>query len=154
MDKFSEADKIGQEKAIKYLYKAFEKCGATLNIEQHFEDKGRIDMFVTATTINNITSKYSIETKDRYMPKDTYDNYFIPLDKYNELMETVNRGYTPLYMNTFDDGAIIWNVCKCRIYDAGDRWLSPTTVEKKKKEKQHKYSVKTDECVWESDETL
>ena len=76
MDKFSNYDKKGQDKVVPILNELFSKC-KDVNIEQHYQDKGRIDIFVTATTHSNITKRYAIECKDRWFESTTYSEIML-----------------------------------------------------------------------------
>lgn len=59
----------------------------------------------------NPTKNYNVELKYRDMNHDMYDTYFLECDKYAELRRWSDNGYTPLYINFFNDGyTAIWNV--------------------------------------------
>lgn len=127
MDIYDEADYYGQVKAVSQLEKIF--SGATLTIEQHFDDKANIDLYVTATTKSNISSTYAIECKDRHYTHTYSNEWFIEYPKYKRLIETKVDGYKPLYLNTFkDDYIAIWNVDTTKpVWE--EKELRKTTVE-------------------------
>ena len=70
MDLFNDADKYGQSRILPTIKALFSGC--TLQIEQDYEDKGGIDMYLTATTKSGKEVLYSIECKDRKMPHTKY----------------------------------------------------------------------------------
>lgn len=82
-----------------------------------------IDCFSTAyTPIKNIT--YANEIKNREINIDTYanDGFILEEVKYNALMEAhTQSGYTPLYINYFNDGRIVWDVTTLR--NVQNRWI-------------------------------
>lgn len=126
MDIYDKADYDGQLKAVEQLKKIF--SGATLTIEQHFDDKANIDLYVTATTENTI-STYAIECKDRQYTHTYSNEWFIEYSKYKRLMESKDDGYKPIYLNTFkDDYIAIWNVNVSKpVWE--EKELRKTTVE-------------------------
>ena len=65
MDIFDSTDMHGQSRILPTLKAVFSGC--PLQIEQHYEDKGGVDMYITATTKNNKEVWYAIECKDRKM---------------------------------------------------------------------------------------
>ena len=125
MDIFSCVDAYGQNKALNIIKDIF--SGYTLNIEQHIEDKGRVDILMTATTKNK-EYYYAIECKDRYFPHNHYDDMMIEVNKYNTLKDYSSLGYKPIYLNTFsDDTYLIWNLNTC-VKKEGYKTAKKTTV--------------------------
>ena len=82
----------------------------------------RLDCFSTAYTPNkNIT--YANEIKNRDILIDSYakDGFIMEKIKYEALMEAhTESGYTPLYINYFTDGRIVWDVTT--LQNVQDRW--------------------------------
>lgn len=127
MDLYTNADATGQEKAIKILKDVFSNC--TLDIEQHIEDKGRVDIIMTATTQSGISKTYAIECKDRWFPHNQYPDMMIEQEKYDVLKSYSASGYTPIYFNTFsDDTYIVWDLDKVDV-DIRNVKTKRTTVE-------------------------
>lgn len=113
---FHTADYAGQEKVVKILENVFSGC--SLNIEQHYDDYD-LDIYMTATTKNNIVHKYVYECKDREYPHTAFKTgknagWMISPYKYNKLLEASKRGYKPIYFNTFSDNTFCaWNILDC-----------------------------------------
>ena len=82
-----------------------------------------IDNFATAhTPYGDLT--YANEIKNREIPLDLYANggYILEEVKYNALMEAHDSsGYTPLYINYFNDGRIVWDITT--IQNVENRWI-------------------------------
>lgn len=140
LDEFSEADKQGQDKVVPILKEMFKKCKDVV-LEQHYEDKGGIDIYLTATTHKGYTKKYAIECKDRdyshtsfSVPyKETPAGWVIDVPKYEKMVKAANDGYMSLYLNTFSDNTYyVWDVVNSNStygkYKAGK-----TTVKKSEK---------------------
>lgn len=109
MNIYNERDSKGQEKVVPILEDLFSGC--TINLEQHIEDSGEIDIFMTATTKNNREYYYAIECKDREYRLSDFDDWIIETRKYRALKQASIRGYRPIYINTFPDGEyLIWNL--------------------------------------------
>lgn len=145
MSKFNEADRIGQEKALPVIKDLFKNC--ELQIEQHIDDNGRIDIFVTATTQHNITKTYAIECKDRWFSSTTYEDCMLNPDKYGWLMAYKKLGYKPLFFNSFsDDTYMIWDVSQGD-WDVGMFKVPKTTVVKGEKVYEPRYLLPTDKCI-------
>lgn len=126
-DLFTVADATGQEKVLRILNNIFSGC--TLNIEQHTEDKGRVDIFMTATTHNGIRKTYAIECKDRWFPHSQYPDMMLDKEKYDVLKSYSKSGYTPIFFNTFsDDTYMVWDVLKATV-DIRNHKTKKTTVE-------------------------
>lgn len=127
MDLYTNADATGQEKAVKILKDVFSNC--TLDIEQHIEDKGRVDIIMTATTQSGVSKTYAIECKDRWFPHNQYPDMMIDKEKYDVLKSYSASGYTPIYLNTFsDDTYIVWDLDKVDV-DIRNVKTKRTTVE-------------------------
>lgn len=118
MDEFERLEVIGQTKAVKILKDLFKEC--KLNIEQHIEDKGGIDIYITATTKAGTVKKYAIEAKDRHKGHQEYNGmWMIEKKKMYKLIDDVSKDYTALYLNTFaDDTYFIWNPMKNKFIDS------------------------------------
>lgn len=128
---FHKRDELGQKKALPILEKLFNKC--TLNIEQHYDDYD-LDIYMTATTSNGNVYRYAIECKDRdWKHTDSEDKFrtkgwMLEEHKYTKLREAAEKGYIPLYFNTFkDDTYCIWNTLVCP-YDRGNVTANKYTV--------------------------
>ena len=67
MDIFDSTDMHGQSRILPTIKALFSGC--TLQIEQHYEDKGGVDIYITATTKSGKEVWYAIECKDRKMPQ-------------------------------------------------------------------------------------
>lgn len=146
MDKFSVADQAGQEKVLKVLPQIFEKCDIVYT--QHIEDKGRVDIELTATTSNGNTCKYAIECKDRTYKADDYDTWMLEWMKYNDLMKYEEQGYKPIYINTFSDNKyLVWNVSKTPIVRKSYT-TDKTTVENNGKVTRVRYMLPTSGCCY------
>lgn len=117
MDEFERAEISGQTKAVKVIKELFKNC--KLNIVQHIENKNGIDIYVTATTKNGTTARYSIEAKDRSMEHKSFGGlWMIEKPKMYKLIDDVSKGYTALYLNTFGDNTyFIWNPMKNKFVD-------------------------------------
>lgn len=146
MDKFSEYDKKGQDKAVTILKDIFSNC--TLDIEQHIEDKGKVDIIMTATTPKGKKYKYAIECKDRYYPHNQYEDWMLEEHKYRDLMEYAESGYKPIFMNTFSDNTYIcWNVSECQMHKKMFT-TTKTTVEDNGSIQRYRYMLPTSECTY------
>lgn len=56
-------------------------------------------------------TKYLIEIKCREMNSNKYSDYMIESEKYEYLMNQINNGYTPIYVNFFwDNTCLVWNL--------------------------------------------
>lgn len=145
MNKFNEADKIGQEKILPTLKYLFRKCN--LNIDQHIDDCGHIDIYFTATTKNGTEYYYAVECKHRRMPHTRYDNYILEKNKEKYLME--DSKYKPLYLNSFDDGwIIIWDLSKNnQIEKLGEKVYNKYTVVESEKYVENKNALKVSDAV-------
>lgn len=144
MDKFSKIDKDGQGKVIGILKNIFSNC--TLDIEQHIEDKGRVDIIMTSTTPKGNEYKYAIECKDRYCSSTQYNDWMIEVDKYNTLKEYSEQGYKPIYFNTFSDNTfMVWNLDKAEINE-GYQITPKTTVEDNGYINRLRYYLPSSEC--------
>lgn len=146
LDIFQKTDMDGQAKAKKYLNKIFNERGYDLEYEQHYQDKGGIDIFMIAKKNDKIVRKYAVEAKDRSFHVEKYEDLIIEKDKYNKLIEESKKGYYPIYLNTFTNGCAIWNLLKCIIYDMGEIECKRKTLLNLPKEKLHKYGVKKSEA--------
>ena len=132
MNKFQKLDTYGQSKVINELNEIFTKY--QMNYDQHIIDKGRVDLFFTASTVDN-HYMYASECKDRWYNHVKFNEWMIEIDKYNELMNNVDKGYKPLYINTFEDNwLIIWDLSKIDISEIKkeQRWLDKSTVAKER----------------------
>ena len=153
MDIFDYADKKGQSRILPTIKALFSGC--TLQIEQHYDDKNPIDIYITATTKNNKEVWYAIELKDRKMPhtKYQYDGYIIEDHKIKELMNAANKGYRPLYLNSFnDDYVIIWNLNNIDLNECGETgeiefFKTEVTRGQSGKEKKNKTTLKNSQAV-------
>lgn len=147
MDKFSEVDKRGQDKVIPIIDNVFKKC-KDVKIEQHFADKGRVDLFVTATTHNDITKTYAIECKDRWFPSDKYQECMLNPDKWGWLMAYKKLGYKPLFINTFSDNRyIIWDV-SMKDWDVGVFNVPVTTVENNGRTQEPRFLLPIEDSIF------
>lgn len=154
MDKFNDADMHGQDRILPTLKAVFSGC--TLNIERHFDDKNPIDIYVTATTKSGKEVLYAIECKDRKMTHTKYkdDGYIIEDKKINELMKAANKGYRPLYLNSFnDDYVIIWNLNNIDFGECGETgeiefFKTEVTRGQTGKEKKNKTTLKNSQAVY------
>ena len=153
MDIFDSTDMHGQSRILPTIKALFSGC--TLQIEQHYEDKGGIDMYLTATTKSGKEVYYAIECKDRKMPhtKYQYDGYIIEDHKIKELMKAANKGYRPLYLNSFnDDYVIIWNLNNIDFGECGETgeiefFKTEVTRGQTGKEKKNKTTLKNSQAV-------
>ena len=119
-DKFSEAENQGRQKLKKDL------DSSKYQTLYHFtEDKfNPLDCFITAIT-NNQDNTYAVEIKNRNILFTQYENdgFILEVAKYNALMDAyTNSGYTPLYLNYFNDARVIWDVSK--LEDVDNRWIT------------------------------
>ena len=148
MDKFQTYDKAGQIKVVEQLQKIF--SAHTLNIEQHFEDKCSIDIYVTATTKTGKERYYAIEAKDRDYTHSSYDVWFLEQHKYTTLMSEAGK-YSPLYINTFKDNwMVVWDLSKIdwSNVETSTRTLSKTTVIDKGKQQKMVYMLPVNQAVY------
>lgn len=154
MDMFNDADKYGQSRILPTIKALFSGC--TLQIEQHFDDKNPIDIYITATTKSGKEVYYAIESKDRKMShtKYQYDGYIIEDKKIKELMKAANKGYRPLYLNSFnDDYVIIWNLNNIDFGECGETgeiefFKTEVTRGQSGKEKKNKTTLKNSQAVY------
>ena len=154
MTEFNEADKYGQDKVMNTITTLLSGC--TLNIERHFDDKNPIDIYITATTKSGKEVYYAIECKDRKMTHTKYkdDGYIIEEKKINELMKAANKGYRPLYLNSFnDDYVIIWNLNNIDFGECGETgeiefFKTEVTRGQTGKEKKNKTTLKNSQAVY------
>ena len=153
MDLFAYADKQGQSRILPTIKALFSGC--TLQIEQHYEDKGCIDMYLTATTKNNKEVWYAIEFKDRKMShtKYQYDGYIIEDKKIKSLLKAANKGYRPIYINSFSDNYLIWwELSKLDFGECGETgeiefFKTEVTRGQSGKEKKNKTTLKNSQAV-------
>lgn len=83
----------------------------------------RLDCFSTAYT-PTYTERFANEVKNREIPIELYakDGFILEEIKYNALMEAhTQSGYTPLYINYFNDGRIVWDVTT--LQNVQNRWI-------------------------------
>lgn len=154
MDIFDSTDMHGQSRILPTIKALFSGC--TLNIERHFDDKNPIDIYVTATTKSGKEVYYAIECKDRKMTHTKYkdDGYIIEDKKIKELMKAANKGYRPLYLNSFnDDYIIIWNLNKLDFTECGETgeiefFKTEVTRGQTGKEKKNKTTLKNSQAVY------
>ena len=146
MDKFTVADQYGQEKVLNILPQIFSGC--SIVYEQHIEDKGRVDIELTATTSSGNSYKYAIECKDRTYKSTDYDTWMLEWMKYNDLMKYQEMGYKPIYINTFSDNKyLVWNVNKTPIIRK-TYTTNKTTVEASDKVTKVRYMLPTSGCCY------
>lgn len=127
MSKFNDYDRKGQQKVMNILPNLFSGC--TLNFEQHIDDNGKVDIFMSATTQTRMY-KYAIEAKDRWYTHNYFDTWVLEEDKYKELMKHYQNGYKPIYFNTFSDGKyLVWDLSKTDCTNTGNLTTPKTTVE-------------------------
>ena len=150
MNEYNKRDYWGQKKVLPTLKQMFSGC--TLTIDQHFNDKNEIDIYITATTKNNREVWYAIECKDRNYNHEYFkkNGFLIEQTKINALERAKENGYRPIYLNTFTDNiCIIWNVANVNWDELKEYkgMLPIATVEDKgEKEKKNKlltYELKT-----------
>ena len=154
MDLFNEADKYGQDKVMNTITTLLSGC--TLQIEQHFNDTNPIDIYITATTKSGKEVWYAIECKDRKMShtKYQYDGYIIEDHKMKELMKAANKGYRPIYLNSFSDNYIIcWDLSKLDFGECGETgeiefFKTEVTRGQTGKEKKNKTTLKNSQAVY------
>lgn len=154
MDKFAEADNYGQCKVIPTIKGIFSAC--TLTIDQHFDDKNSIDIYITATTKNQKEIYYAIECKDRKMSHTKYaeDGYIIEDHKVKELLKASEKGYRPIYLNSFsDDYIVVWNLDKIdfsKCGETGEKQFHRTTVMKNDFDlySKNKITLKNSQSEW------
>lgn len=146
MNKFNEADKIGQNKILPTLYYLFRNC--YLQIEQHIEDSGHIDIYMTATTQSSKEKYYAIECKHRNMEHTRFYDYILEYSKEKYLKE--NSKYTPIYANSFNDGYIIfWDLSKNNeIKNIGEKTYNKYTVIPSKRYVENKQAINVKSAVW------
>ena len=153
MDLFAYADKQGQSRILPTIKALFSGC--TLQIEQHYEDKGGIDMYLTATTKSGKEVCYAIESKDRKMThtKYQYDGYIIEDKKIKSLLKAHKMGYRPIYLNSFNDNYIIcWDLSKLDFGECGETgeiefFKTEVTRGQTGKEKKNKTTLKNSQAV-------
>jgi hypothetical protein len=97
----------------------------------------KLDCFSTAYTPNKDIT-YANEIKNREILIDSYakDGFIMEKNKYEALMEAYTQsGYTPLYINYFNDGRIVWDVTT--LHNVEQRWewkwCTETTAENYRK---------------------
>lgn len=118
-DNFEIDERKGREK-LKQDYKA-----SPYLIDYEFTKNkfDRLDCFSTAHTPNKDIT-YANEIKFRGIPIDLYydDGFILEYNKYEALMEAhTQSAYTPLYINYFNDGRIVWDITK--LNNVEDRWI-------------------------------
>lgn len=154
MNLFHQADKKGQKKVVDTIKVLFSGC--TLTIDEHIEDSGYIDIYITATTATKNSITYAIEAKDRNMPHTKYaeDGYILEDWKKKKLEEASKQGYRPLYINTFSDNKmIVWNLNKIDFSKCGETGLKTfhkTTVLKSNDDlySKNKITLKNSQAQW------
>lgn len=154
MTEFNDADKYGQDKVMNTITTLLSGC--TLQIEQHFNDTNPIDIYITATTKSGKEVWYAIECKDRKMAHTKYqdEGYIIENHKIKELMKAANKGYRPLYLNSFnDDYIIIWNLNNIDLNECGEtgeKQFHRTTVKKSNNDlyTKNKITLKNKQAEW------
>ena len=154
MDIFDSTDMHGQSRILPTIKALFSGC--TLQIEQHYEDKGGVDIYITATTKSGKEVLYAIECKDRKMSHTKYQDsgYIIEDHKMKELMKAANKGYRPLYLNSFnDDYVIIWNLNNIDLNECGEtgeKQFHRTTVKKSNNDiyTKNKITLKNKQAEW------
>lgn len=154
MDVFNRADFEGQSKVLPTLKLLFSGC--TLNIEQHFNTKNPIDIFITATTQNNVEHFYAIECKHRHFAHTKFEKYgyIIEQHKVRDLMRVAKKGYKPIYLNSFDDGMMmVWNLNELNFDECGETgemtFKRTTVVENETRtETLNKITLMKEQTVW------
>lgn len=73
---------------------------------------------------------YMVEIKVRNIDSTKYDTIMIEPDKRNYLMSMVENGFTPLYVNFFNDGkCLVWDLIKVgKDFTSGIRTTNKVTV--------------------------
>ena len=111
---------------------------------------------LTAITKSGKEVYYAIECKDRKMSHTKYQDsgYIIEDHKMKELMKAANKGYRPLYLNSFNDGyIIIWNINKIDLNECGEtgeKRFHRTTVKKSNNDlySKNKITLKNKQAEW------
>lgn len=114
-DLYLQAENLGRAKA-KYDY---DHSAVPCNYVFTEDKMNKIDSFLTAYTQPK-EKTYAIEIKNRDIPINQYAEagYILELIKYDALMEAYrNSGYTPIYLNYFQDGRIAWDITNLDITD-------------------------------------
>lgn len=101
--------------------------------EMNKNDKAKMDITFTATSHNNNEYWYSIELKERDYSHNSFDDWFLEMDKFNSMMEMQKKGYSTNYYNRFRDNIYaVWNYDKCKEAleegKVGKKWLPKTTM--------------------------
>ena len=154
MDIFDSTDMHGQSRILPTLKAVFSGC--TLQIEQHFDDKNPIDIYVTATTKSGKEVLYAIECKNRKMTHTKYkdDGYIIEEKKIKSLLAAHKMGYRPIYLNSFTDNYIIcWDLSKLDFGECGETgeiefFKTEVTRGQTGKEKKNKTTLKNSQAVY------
>ena len=148
MDKYAKTDAIGQGKVMPKLKELF--SGFTTTFEQHYEDKGTVDIFFTASTQNE-SVRYAVECKDRYYKHTDFDEWMIEKKKYKTLQLAKDEGYRPIYVNTYTDNWIdIWNLDKCSITVVDEWELPKKTLDNAGNIKKSIYLLKSSDTAYSS----
>ncbi len=91
-----------------------------------------LDAYLIVQRLCDIAARYAIEIKNRSIPVLQYwdDGYILELTKYNALIRAMKKGYTPLYVNYFDDARLVWQVDTIDITNrVTKKWCTATTAE-------------------------
>lgn len=129
LDKFSQYDMVGQAKALPIILDLFKNF--KIEYTQHYRDKGRTDIRLTAHTQTDIVT-YVIECKDR-----TYTNEWLlkngamlEINKYNSMKSMLTDYDRCIYFNTTANGYIVFDLTNQTPEDFGEenRERGKTTV--------------------------
>lgn len=116
---------------------------------QPTETNNRVDIYFTATTINNKEVAYVGEIKERKYPLSNPDNkvtyWMMEIDKLEELKK--NKEHRPLYINFFTNNMIlVWDLKKIdfSILEKKEMELKKKTMENKGTKIKHYFDLPSD----------
>jgi hypothetical protein len=137
MNIYQQMDEIGRDKVINQLIKNHNVINAEKENNPIFSGMDRTDIQFTAKTGNVI----SAEVKDRWTYSDTYQEWMIEKNKYENIFIIASeRNTIPAYINTFADGKmIIWDLSKLKDCDIRLDYISrpKTTMDRTKGNKKY-----------------
>lgn len=116
------------------------------------ETNNRVDIYFTATTINNKEVAYVGEIKERKYPLSNPDNkvtyWMLQFDKLEELKK--NKEHRPLYINIFSNNIIlVWDLNKLDFskIEKKEMELNKTTLENTGKKIKIYYDLPSDQAT-------
>ena len=146
MNIYSQMDSYGQVKVIDQLDKIF--YAHTVTYTQHITDYCTVDINMNITK-GDTQLIYNLEAKDRTYTHNRFNEWYLQVDKYEELIKRGNA----YYVNTFKDNwLVVWNLSQMDMSQVrmGKEYLWHSTVEKDYKMWKPVYYLPLSKAVYSS----